>query len=277
MPPIPLDRSKGLVTFGQLHTLAKEFKVDRKVCRLFIDNGRDIIKVVKPIITKYATDSSGNFSTNWKLMSSTQRASLWILDMRGRCMQYNKKRTTEGRLDWVGYRVLYKDVGFDMGQLWGMVWEEDAQWQPQLPRPSIDLVDFYYFPRRWPSVASVDEDMMPVTLEDVDGNETGELSGWRDPSQYATPPQGGGEVILESCAESDASDPSSRVPDAQRQPSDEDRRYFEGSNAELIIREERHEAYLLEHLQRHHGRMPEPQGDFDVFAGIRAALPSFLP
>jgi hypothetical protein len=76
MPPIPLDRSKGLVTFGQLHTLAKEFKVDRKVCRLFSDNGRDIIKVVKPIITKYATDSSGNFSTNWKLMSSTQRASL---------------------------------------------------------------------------------------------------------------------------------------------------------------------------------------------------------
>jgi len=29
-----------------------------------------------PNITKYATDSSGDFSTNWKLMSSTQRASL---------------------------------------------------------------------------------------------------------------------------------------------------------------------------------------------------------
>jgi len=44
-----------------------------------------------------------------------------ILDMRGRCMQYNKKRTTEGRIDWVGDRVLYKDLGFDMGQLRGMV------------------------------------------------------------------------------------------------------------------------------------------------------------
>jgi hypothetical protein len=47
---------------------------------------------------------------------------------------------------------------------------------------------------------------------------------------------------------------------------DEDRRHFEGLDAELIIRGERHEAYLLEHLQRHHGRMPEPQGDYDVFA-----------
>lgn len=44
-----------------------------------------------------------------------------ILDMRGRCMQYNKQRTTEGRIDWVGDRVLYKDVGFHMGQLRGMV------------------------------------------------------------------------------------------------------------------------------------------------------------
>ncbi|KAN0067328.1 hypothetical protein V8E54_014591 [Elaphomyces granulatus] len=38
-----------------------------------------------------------------------------ILDMRGRCMQYNKKRTTEGRIDWVDDRVLYKDIGFDVG------------------------------------------------------------------------------------------------------------------------------------------------------------------
>jgi len=36
-------------------------------------------------------------------------------------MQFNKRRTTEGRVDWVGDRVLYKDVGFDMGQLRGMV------------------------------------------------------------------------------------------------------------------------------------------------------------
>ena len=46
-----------------------------------------------------------------------------ILDMRGRCMQYNKQRTTEGRIDWVGDRVLYKDVGFHMEQLRGMVRE----------------------------------------------------------------------------------------------------------------------------------------------------------
>jgi hypothetical protein len=43
-----------------------------------------------------------------------------ILDMRGRCMQYNKKRTTEGRIDWVDDRVLYKDIGFDVGQLRGI-------------------------------------------------------------------------------------------------------------------------------------------------------------
>jgi hypothetical protein len=46
---------------------------------------------------------------------------------------------------------------------------------------------------------------------------------------------------------------------------DEDWRDFEVLDAELIIREERHAAYLLGHLQRHHGRMPEPQGDYDVF------------
>jgi hypothetical protein len=44
-----------------------------------------------------------------------------ILHMRGRCMQYNKKRTTEGRIDWAGDRVLYKDIGFEMAQLRGMV------------------------------------------------------------------------------------------------------------------------------------------------------------
>ncbi|KAN0066787.1 hypothetical protein V8E54_015076 [Elaphomyces granulatus] len=140
-------------------------------------------------------------------------------------------------------------------------WEGDAQWQPRLPRPIVDI-GFYYSDRRRPSVASVDENMTPMTREDVDGrdgdrngdgNETGEPSGWRDPFQYATPP------------------PRSARP--RRRWRDEDRRHFEGFNAELIIREERHEAYLLEHLQRHHGRMPEPQGDFDVFAGIRAARP----
>jgi len=75
------------------------------------------------------------------------------------------------------------------------------------------------------------------------------------PFQYATPPPRSARPLV-----------------IRRRWRDEDRRYFEGSNAELIIREERHED-LLEHLQRHHGRMPEPQGDFDVFAGIRAARP----
>jgi hypothetical protein len=50
-----------------------------------------------------------------------------ILDMRGRCMQYNKQRTTEGRIDWVGDRVLYKDVGFHLEQLRGMVREGKRQ------------------------------------------------------------------------------------------------------------------------------------------------------
>jgi hypothetical protein len=75
---IPIDRSKGLVTFSQLHTLAKEFKVDRKVYRLFSDNGRDIIKVVKPIITKYATDSSA--SDNGILDTNIQRLGRWSSD-----------------------------------------------------------------------------------------------------------------------------------------------------------------------------------------------------
>jgi hypothetical protein len=34
------------------------------------------------------------------------------------------------------------------------------------------VIDFYYFPRRRLSVASVDEDITPRTHEDVDGNET---------------------------------------------------------------------------------------------------------
>jgi hypothetical protein len=50
------------VTFNQLLTLAKEFN------RLFSHNGRDVVKLVKPIITKHATDSSGNFCTRaWRL------------------------------------------------------------------------------------------------------------------------------------------------------------------------------------------------------------------
>ncbi|KAN0078621.1 hypothetical protein V8E54_005134 [Elaphomyces granulatus] len=45
-----------------------QFKVDRKVYRLFSDNGRHVIKFIKPTITKHATDSSGNFCTRaWRL------------------------------------------------------------------------------------------------------------------------------------------------------------------------------------------------------------------
>jgi hypothetical protein len=36
MPQIPIDRSKGLVTFSQLLTLAKEFKVNRKVLEPYV-------------------------------------------------------------------------------------------------------------------------------------------------------------------------------------------------------------------------------------------------
>ena len=44
-----------------------------------------------------------------------------MVHLRSRCMQLNKQRTTEGRVQWIGDRVLYKDVGFDMDQLLAMV------------------------------------------------------------------------------------------------------------------------------------------------------------
>jgi hypothetical protein len=44
-----------------------------------------------------------------------------MVHLRSRCMQFNKQRTSEGRIQWDGDRVFYKDVGFDMGQLRGMV------------------------------------------------------------------------------------------------------------------------------------------------------------
>jgi len=42
-------------------------------------------------------------------------------------MQFNKQRTSEGRVQWDGDRVLYKDVGFDMDQLRGMVRDQIRQ------------------------------------------------------------------------------------------------------------------------------------------------------
>jgi hypothetical protein len=45
-------------------------------CSLFSDNGFRLIKLVKPVITKHATDGSGVFRKNWKNLTSTQQATL---------------------------------------------------------------------------------------------------------------------------------------------------------------------------------------------------------
>ncbi|KAN0066933.1 Protein of unknown function (DUF3505) domain containing protein [Elaphomyces granulatus] len=50
-----------------------------------------------------------------------------MVHLRSRCMQFNKQRTSEGRVQWDGDRVLYKDVGFDMDQLRGMVRDQIRQ------------------------------------------------------------------------------------------------------------------------------------------------------
>jgi hypothetical protein len=73
---IPISRSTGIVTFNQLFALSEEFKIEAKVSRLFANSGSRIIKLAKPIITKHATDSSGRFTKNWRMLSSTQRATL---------------------------------------------------------------------------------------------------------------------------------------------------------------------------------------------------------
>jgi hypothetical protein len=44
-----------------------------------------------------------------------------MVHLRSRCMQFNKQRTSKGHIRWDGDRVFYKEVGFDMGQLRGMV------------------------------------------------------------------------------------------------------------------------------------------------------------
>ncbi|KAN0066893.1 Protein of unknown function (DUF3505) domain containing protein, partial [Elaphomyces granulatus] len=44
-----------------------------------------------------------------------------MVHLRSRCMQLNKQRTSEGRVQWDGDRVLYGNVGFDMDQLQGMI------------------------------------------------------------------------------------------------------------------------------------------------------------
>jgi len=73
---VPINRSTGIVTFNQLFALSEEFKLEAKVCKLFADSGRRVIRLVKPIIAKHATDSSGKFTMTWKMLSSTQRATL---------------------------------------------------------------------------------------------------------------------------------------------------------------------------------------------------------
>ena len=40
------------------------------------DNGRDLVKTVKGMLRKNATDSSGVFTANWRMFSSMQRAAL---------------------------------------------------------------------------------------------------------------------------------------------------------------------------------------------------------
>ena len=44
-----------------------------------------------------------------------------MVHLRSRCMQLNKQRTSEGRVQWDGDRVLYGNVGFDMNELQGMI------------------------------------------------------------------------------------------------------------------------------------------------------------
>jgi hypothetical protein len=44
--------------------------------RLLLHNGHDLVMAVKGMLGKIATDSSGIFSANWRMLSSMQRAAL---------------------------------------------------------------------------------------------------------------------------------------------------------------------------------------------------------
>jgi hypothetical protein len=44
-----------------------------------------------------------------------------VLNLRARCLRYNKQRTAEGVVDWVGDKILLKGISFSMGQLRKMV------------------------------------------------------------------------------------------------------------------------------------------------------------
>ncbi|OXV07285.1 hypothetical protein Egran_04950 [Elaphomyces granulatus] len=73
---VPIERRKGVNNFDQLLTLTQEYKLGDKAYSLFGEKGRGIIKILKPIIRKNATDENGVFSSNWKGMTSIQQAAL---------------------------------------------------------------------------------------------------------------------------------------------------------------------------------------------------------
>ena len=81
-------QSRKVLDLPRLRPLAEEFKLGRKVCNLFADNGRKIINHVKPIITKHATD--GVFRNSWKNLTSTQQAALvgLVHDVEPRLVEY---------------------------------------------------------------------------------------------------------------------------------------------------------------------------------------------
>ena len=56
--------------------LCPEYKLSNKVSSLFIDRGRRLIHLIKPIIVKYATDADSLFRTSWGGMSALQQTEL---------------------------------------------------------------------------------------------------------------------------------------------------------------------------------------------------------
>jgi hypothetical protein len=44
-----------------------------------------------------------------------------VLNLRARCLRFNKQRTAKGVVDWADDKILYKEISFSMGQLRKMV------------------------------------------------------------------------------------------------------------------------------------------------------------
>ena len=76
---IPISERRRVGTFEQMSQLVDEHKLGRKVSELFADGSRRLRAIVKPILTKYATDNDGKTRRNWKDMSSTEQAQLTTL------------------------------------------------------------------------------------------------------------------------------------------------------------------------------------------------------